>query len=70
MDAWLYALYCLTGVLFFYLVTSACLRRHSSEVDEQVSLMPFADDPPVARRVEAAIGKAVPARAPDARLTL
>ncbi|MFK0090213.1 cbb3-type cytochrome c oxidase subunit 3 [Pseudomonas sp. NPDC090755] len=70
MDEWWYALYCLAGVLFFYLVTSACLRGHSHEVDEHVSLMPFADDPAAARRVEVAIGKAVPARAPDARLEL
>ncbi|WP_233281619.1 cbb3-type cytochrome c oxidase subunit 3 [Pseudomonas tructae] len=68
MDDWLYALYCLSGVLFFYLVTSACLQRHSSEVDDQASLMPFADDPAVARRVEAATGKPVPAVAPDAAL--
>ncbi|CAI8730323.1 Cbb3-type cytochrome c oxidase subunit 3 [Pseudomonas donghuensis] len=68
MDDWLYALYCLSGVLFFYLVTSACLQRHNGEVDDQASLIPFADDPAVARRVEAATGKAVPAVAPDAAL--
>ncbi|MEG1628496.1 MULTISPECIES: cbb3-type cytochrome c oxidase subunit 3 [Pseudomonas] len=68
MDQWLYAVYCLTGVLFFYWVTSACLRGHSPEVDDQVSLMPFADDPPAALRVEKAIGKPVPAVTPDAAL--
>lgn len=68
MDSWLYALYCLTGVVFFYLVTSACLRGHSHEVDEQVRLMPFADDPAAAQRVEQAIGTPVPAVRPDAAL--
>ncbi|MDD2046770.1 cbb3-type cytochrome c oxidase subunit 3 [Pseudomonas putida] len=68
MDQWLYALYCLTGVVFFYLVTSACLRGHSREVDDQVSLMPFADDPVAAQRVEQAIGKPVPAVKPDSAL--
>ncbi|TDF84369.1 cbb3-type cytochrome c oxidase subunit 3 [Pseudomonas sp. H9] len=68
MDSWIYALSCLTGVAFFYLVTSACLRGHSREVDEQVSLIPFADDPVVAQRVEQAIGKPVPAVRPDAAL--
>ncbi|MFK8333184.1 cbb3-type cytochrome c oxidase subunit 3 [Pseudomonas sp. BJa5] len=68
MDEWLYALYCLTGVLFFYLVTSACLRGHSRDVDEQVSLLPFADDPAVAQRVEQALGRPVPAVAPEAAL--
>ena len=68
MDQWVYALYCLTGVMFFYRVTSACLRGHSREVDDQVSLMPFADDPAAAQRVEQAIGKPVPAVKPDAAL--
>ncbi|MGH8379996.1 cbb3-type cytochrome c oxidase subunit 3 [Pseudomonas sp.] len=68
MDQWLYALYCLTGVVFFYLVTSACLCGHSREVDDQVSLIPFADDPAVAQRVEQAIGKPVPTVKPDAAL--
>ncbi|MDN7142468.1 cbb3-type cytochrome c oxidase subunit 3 [Pseudomonas sp. JQ170] len=68
MNEWLYALYCLTGVLFFYLVTSACLRGHSREVDDQVSLIPFADDPLVAQRVAQAIGKPVPAEKPDAAM--
>ncbi|MCW2271675.1 hypothetical protein D3C77_05910 [compost metagenome] len=66
MNEWLYALYCLSGVLFFYLVTSACLRGHDREVDDQTSLIPFADDPLVAQRVERAIGKPVPAVKPDA----
>jgi hypothetical protein len=68
MNEWLYALYCLNGVVFFYLVTSVCLRGHSREVDDQVSLMPFADDPAAAERVEQAIGKPVPAVKPDAAL--
>ncbi|MEG1040524.1 MAG: cbb3-type cytochrome c oxidase subunit 3 [Pseudomonas sp.] len=68
MDSWMYAVYCLTGVVFFYLVTSACLRGHSQDVDEHVSLLPFADDPAVAQRVEQAIGKPVPATRPDAAL--
>ncbi|MNH18577.1 hypothetical protein D3C77_45810 [compost metagenome] len=68
MNEWLYALYCLNGVVFFYLVTSVCLRGHSREVDDQASLMPFADDPAVAQRVEQAIGKPVPAVKPDVAL--
>ncbi|KJK09922.1 MULTISPECIES: hypothetical protein [Pseudomonas] len=68
MDQWLYALHCINGVLFFYLVTSVCLRGHSREVDDQASLMPFADDPAVAQRVEQAIGKPVPAVKPDVAL--
>ncbi|PPS64603.1 CcoQ/FixQ family Cbb3-type cytochrome c oxidase assembly chaperone [Pseudomonas sp. BRM28] len=54
--------------MFFYLITSACLRRHSDQVDDQASLIPFADDPVVARRVEQAIGRPVPAEAPEALL--
>ena len=65
MDQCLYALHCLSGILFFYLVSRACLRGHGPEVDDQASLLPFADDPLVARRVEQAIGKPVPAVAPD-----
>ncbi|QYX50282.1 cbb3-type cytochrome c oxidase subunit 3 [Pseudomonas tussilaginis] len=64
----MYALHCINGVLFFYLVTSVCLRGHSREVDDQASLMPFADDPAVAQRVEQAIGKPVPAVKPDVAL--
>ncbi|PWB32426.1 CcoQ/FixQ family Cbb3-type cytochrome c oxidase assembly chaperone [Pseudomonas sp. SDI] len=68
MNDWLYGLYCFSGVLFFYLITSACLKRHDTRIDDEASLIPFADDPQVARRVERAIGKAVPATAPDAAL--
>ncbi|MDD0977295.1 cbb3-type cytochrome c oxidase subunit 3 [Pseudomonas fontis] len=68
MNEWLYGLYCLSGVLFFYLITAKCLQRHDLDVEDQASLIPFADDPAVARRVEKAIGKAVPASAPDAAL--
>lgn len=66
MNEWMYGLYCVTGLVFFYLITSACLKRHSNEVDDQTSLIPFADDPAVARRVEQAIGRPVPAEAPEA----
>ena len=68
MNEWMYGLYCVTGLVFFYLITSTCLKRHSNEVDEQASLIPFADDPTVARRVEQAIGRPVPAEAPEALL--
>ncbi|WP_422418684.1 cbb3-type cytochrome c oxidase subunit 3 [Pseudomonas sp. GZD-222] len=68
MNEWLYALYCLNGIVFFYLVTTVCLSGHSREVDDQVSLMPFADDPDAAQRIEQAIGKPVPAVKPDAAL--
>ncbi|KTC22349.1 MULTISPECIES: hypothetical protein [Pseudomonas] len=68
MNGWAYGLYCVTGLVFFYLITSACLRRHSDQVDDQASLIPFADDPVVARRVEQAIGRPVPAEAPEALL--
>ena len=54
MSEWLYGAYWVAGVVFFYLITSACLRRHSDQVDDQASLIPFADDPVVARRVEQA----------------
>lgn len=68
MNEWLHGLYWVAGLVFFYLITSACLKRHSDEVDDQASLIPFADDPPVAQRVEQAIGRPVPAEAPEASL--
>jgi hypothetical protein len=34
-----------------------CLRSHSAQSLDDASLMPFADDPEVARRVELATGK-------------
>lgn len=66
MDLCLYVLHCLSGVVCFYLLSRACLRGHAPEDVDQASLMPFADDPVVAQRVEKAIGKPVPALAPDA----
>ena len=66
MNDWGYAVSCLSALLFFYWVTTACLQRHTHDVDDEASLIPFADDPAVARRVEQAIGKTVPATAPPA----
>jgi hypothetical protein len=41
------------------------LRGQSKESLDEASLMPFADDPEVARRVELATGKRVNAVAPE-----
>lgn len=43
-----------------------CLNRHSAQSLDDASLIPFADDPEVARRVEQATGKTVKAVAPPA----
>ena len=43
-----------------------CLRSHSAQSLDDASLMPFAADPEVARRVEQATGKTVKAVAPPA----
>ncbi|KAA0980122.1 cbb3-type cytochrome c oxidase subunit 3 [Pseudomonas sp. ANT_H12B] len=42
-----------------------CLKHQTAESLEEASLIPFTDDPEVARRVELATGKAVKAVAPE-----
>ncbi|MGL6243281.1 cbb3-type cytochrome c oxidase subunit 3 [Pseudomonas sp.] len=55
----------LFGVVGFWLVIEYCLKHQTAESLEEASLMPFADDPEVARRVELATGKSVKAVAPE-----
>jgi hypothetical protein len=54
------------GVVFLWLAVEYCLRRETAESLDEASMVPFADDPEVARRVELAIGKSVKAVAPEA----
>lgn len=58
MWGWLMLL-CLYGSVEY------CLRGQSEKSLEDASLIPFADDPDVARRVEQATGKQVNAVAPE-----
>ena len=60
------ALLNLLGVASLYLIVEYCLARHSPQHLEEASLLPFADDPEVARRVELATGRKVQAVAPPA----
>ncbi|PWE44530.1 CcoQ/FixQ family Cbb3-type cytochrome c oxidase assembly chaperone [Pseudomonas prosekii] len=53
------------GVVGFWLAIEYCLKHQTPESLEDASLMPFADDPEVARRVELATGKKVNAVAPE-----
>ncbi|MBH8612992.1 MULTISPECIES: cbb3-type cytochrome c oxidase subunit 3 [Pseudomonas] len=53
------------GVASLWLGVEYCLRSHSAQSLDDASLMPFADDPEVARRVEQATGKTVKAVAPQ-----
>ncbi|MGE8175909.1 cbb3-type cytochrome c oxidase subunit 3 [Pseudomonas fluorescens] len=55
----------LLGVACLYLSVEYCLRHQSAESLDDASLIPFADDPEVARRVELATGKTVKAVAPE-----
>ncbi|CAI8832920.1 cbb3-type cytochrome c oxidase subunit 3 [Pseudomonas chlororaphis] len=55
----------LLGVTFLYLSIGYCLRHQSAKSLEDASLIPFADDPDVARRVELATGKKIDAVAPE-----
>ena len=58
----------LLGLLFvasLWLTIECCLRRETNQSLEEASLIPFADDPEVARRVELATGKVVKAVAPE-----
>ena len=54
------------GVVFLWLAVEYCLRRETAESLDEASMVPFADDPEVARRVELATGKSVKALAPEA----
>ncbi|AMW83529.1 cbb3-type cytochrome c oxidase subunit 3 [Pseudomonas sp. TH34] len=56
----------LAAVIGLYGAVEYCLRGQSKESLDEASLMPFADDPEVARRVELATGKRVNAVAPQA----
>jgi hypothetical protein len=47
------------GVVFVWFAVEYCLHHQTAESLEDASLMPFADDPEVARRVEAATGKRI-----------
>ena len=58
MWGWLMLL-CLYGAVEY------CLRGQSEKSLDDASLIPFADDPNVARRVEQATGKQVNAVAPE-----
>ncbi|KTB60707.1 cbb3-type cytochrome c oxidase subunit 3 [Pseudomonas allii] len=52
-------------VVCLYGAVEYCLRGQSEQSLDDASLMPFADDPEVARRVELATGKQVNAVAPE-----
>ncbi|MHC8286410.1 cbb3-type cytochrome c oxidase subunit 3 [Pseudomonas sp. XS1P51] len=53
------------GVTGLWLAVEYCLKHQTAESLEDASLIPFADDPEVARRVELATGKTVKAVAPE-----
>ncbi|CRL47092.1 cbb3-type cytochrome c oxidase subunit 3 [Pseudomonas sp. P154a] len=53
------------AVLGLWLGVEYCLKRETAQSLEDASLIPFADDPEVARRVESATGKKVKAVAPE-----
>ncbi|AJO78392.1 hypothetical protein [Pseudomonas sp. MRSN 12121] len=55
----------LLGVTFLYLSIGYCLRHQTAKSLDDASLIPFADDPEVARRVEVATGKKIDAVAPE-----
>jgi len=55
----------LLGVTFLYLSIGYCLRHQSAKSLDDASLIPFADDPDVARRVELATGKKIDVVAPE-----
>ena len=55
----------LAAVIGLYGAVEYCLLGQSKESLDEASLMPFADDPEVARRVELATGKRVNAVAPE-----
>ncbi|MCF3191343.1 MULTISPECIES: hypothetical protein [Pseudomonas] len=47
------------AVISLYLAVGWCLKHKTAKDIDEASLMPFADDPEVARRVERATGKTV-----------
>ncbi|WP_283184364.1 cbb3-type cytochrome c oxidase subunit 3 [Pseudomonas svalbardensis] len=53
------------GVTGLCLAVEYCLKHQTTESLDEASLIPFADDPEVARRVELATGKTVKAVAPE-----
>jgi hypothetical protein len=53
------------GVVGLWLAVEYCLKHQTEASLDEASLIPFADDPEVARRVEAATGKAINAVAPE-----
>ncbi|WP_419710752.1 cbb3-type cytochrome c oxidase subunit 3 [Pseudomonas sp. NFX224] len=53
------------GVAFLWFAIEYCLRHQSVESLDDASLIPFADDPEVAKRVELATGKTVKVVAPE-----
>ncbi|WP_415756472.1 cbb3-type cytochrome c oxidase subunit 3 [Pseudomonas sp. LT1P18] len=53
------------GVVGLWLAVEYCLKHQTTESLDEASLIPFADDPEVARRVELATGKTVKAVAPE-----
>ncbi|VVO43322.1 cbb3-type cytochrome c oxidase subunit 3 [Pseudomonas fluorescens] len=55
----------IVGVMGLWLAVEYCLKHQTAESLEDASLIPFADDPEVARRVELATGKTVKAVAPE-----
>ncbi|NNA68845.1 cbb3-type cytochrome c oxidase subunit 3 [Pseudomonas gessardii] len=55
----------LAAVICLYGAVEYCLRDQSGAELDEASLIPFADDPEVARRVELATGKPVKAVAPE-----
>ncbi|WP_415767484.1 cbb3-type cytochrome c oxidase subunit 3 [Pseudomonas sp. ZB1P45] len=53
------------GVAGLWLAVEYCLKHQTTESLDEASLIPFADDPEVARRVELATGKRVKTVAPE-----
>ncbi|MGJ7515373.1 cbb3-type cytochrome c oxidase subunit 3 [Pseudomonas baetica] len=54
------------GAVSLWLAVEYCLKCQTAKSLEEASLIPFADDPEVARRVEEATGKTINAVAPQA----
>ncbi|AOE83485.1 cbb3-type cytochrome c oxidase subunit 3 [Pseudomonas sp. TCU-HL1] len=52
-----YALLSLAALAFFYLTTQACLGGRDQRQLDEATMLPFADDEPVARRMERATGR-------------
>ncbi|QAY93232.1 cbb3-type cytochrome c oxidase subunit 3 [Pseudomonas sp. ACM7] len=53
------------GVAGLWLAVEYCLKHQTAESLDEASLIAFADDPEVARRVELATGKRVKTVAPE-----